>query len=128
MATFLIADDSQEKILMLRHYLKVAGFSGDLRIAMTCQEAYDLIEQHTFNFAFVDYYIPSDNGPSIIRTLKTSHPQCRVALVSSAENAENSAEARLAGAEAVLCTSHRSDEVEREILELLQDWLHADRT
>ncbi len=124
MQTFLIADDSREKILMLRHFLKIAHWPGEIVTAMTCAEAYDVIaERSDITCAFVDYYIPADNGPAIIRCLKDAFPSCRVALVSSAENQQNSAEARAAGAEAVLCTSHRSDLVEAAVLEVLREWM-----
>lgn len=124
MASFFIADDSREKIIMLRHFLKVAGWTGEVLTAMTCAEAYDVIAKHAdIAYAFVDYYIPADNGPSIIRRLKAAYPSCRIALASSAESERNAAEARAAGAEEVLCTSHRSDLVESRFRELLADWL-----
>lgn len=122
-APFLIADDSTDKILMLKHFLKKAKWHGDIVTAETCDEAYELIKKHPdIAHAFVDFYIPKDNGPAIIRALKTSHPTCRVALVSSADNAANATEARQAGADAVVCSTHRSDEVEKQILDLLQEW------
>lgn len=123
MSAFLIADDSRDKIRMLRHFLKMAKWQGDIVTAETCDEAYELIKKHSdITCAFVDFYIPKDNGPAIIRALKTSHPMCRVALVSSADDAANATEARQAGAEAVVCSTRRSDEVEKQILDLLAEW------
>ena len=123
MKTFLIADDSPDKILMLRHFLKVAKWDGQIVTAATCEEAYRVIDANPgISAAFIDYYIPADNGPAIIAYLKKSNPSARVALVSSAENEENSARARAQGAEAVVCSTHRSDLVERQILDLLQEW------
>lgn len=123
MKTFLIADDSPDKILMLRHFLKLAKWEGEVLTASTCDQAYRIIDMHpAIAAAFIDYYIPADNGPAIIRRLKTANPACRVALVSSAENEANAAQARAAGAEAVVCSTHRSDLVEKQILDLLQEW------
>lgn len=122
-APFLIADDSVDKIHMLQHFLKLMHWKGEVLTAETCQQAYDLIKKHAdIAYAFVDFYIPNDNGPAIMQALKNANPACRIALVSSADNAENAALARAAGAEEVVCSTHRSDEVERQVLALLEIW------
>lgn len=117
MPTFLIADDSSEKIFMLQKFLKRAKWQGEILIARTCQEAYHVIDTHDdISAAFVDYYIPKDNGPAIIKALKKKFPLCKIALVSSSDNAKNATEAREAGAEEVICTTHHSDYVEAQLL------------
>ena len=124
MLSFLIADDSRDKIVMLRHMLKRAQWKGDVLTAKTTDEAKELIDAHPdIAAAFIDYYIPSENGPAVIAFLKQRCPACRIALVSSADNADNAARAKAAGAEAAICTTHRSDFVEREILGLLEAWM-----
>lgn len=124
MKTFLIADDSCEKILLLRHMLKRAHWEGRLLIAETTEQAKILIDANSdIGAAFIDYYIPSENGPSVIAYLRDKCPQSRIALISSADNADNSARAIRAGAEAAVCTTHQSDVVEREILTLLEAWM-----
>lgn len=129
MKTFLIADDSPEKILMLRHYIARAGFTGEVFIATTCEEAYALIKNaDSISAAFIDYYIPYDNGPSIIRALHEKFPHAHIALVSSADSKKNTQEAKEAGAETALCTSYRSDIVERSILELLAEWMAGEES
>lgn len=70
--------------------------------------------------AFIDYYIPSAYGPAIIAAVRAAFPQAKIALVSSADNAENAAEAKTAGADAVVCTS-RGDAFER-LADLLTEW------
>lgn len=123
MTSFLIADDSPGKIHFLRSMLTRAGFDGELLIAETTEDAIRLIDGHPNIFAaFIDYYIPSGNGPSVIAYLKKKNPAAKIALVSSADSAKNSAQARDAGAEAVICTTNRSDVVEREILDVLEEW------
>lgn len=108
---------------MLRHLLKRSGWDGDVLEAKTTDEAKARIDAHPdIAAAFIDYYIPPDNGPAVIRSLKEKIPSARIALVSSADSERNAAEARTAGAEAVICTSYRSDEVESAILGLLADW------
>ncbi len=124
MTTFLIADDSREKILFLRHMLQRATWKGNLLIAETTEEAKTLIDANPdISAAFIDYYIPSENGPAVIAYLRQKCPLSRIALVSSADNAENTARAKKAGAEAAVCTTHRSDVVEREVLALLETWM-----
>ena len=121
--TFLIADDSPGKIHFLRSMLARAAWNGDVLIAETTEDAIRLIDAHpNISAAFIDYYIPSGNGPSVIAHLKKKNPAAKIALVSSADSAKNSAQARDAGAEAVVCTSYQSNVVERTLLDLLQSW------
>lgn len=126
MPTFLIADDSRDKIVMLKHMLKVSRWSGDILVAETTEQAQDLIDAHPdIAAAFIDYYIPSENGPAIIGYLRSRCPESRIALVSSADNAANTARALSAGAEIAICTTHRSDVVEKTIVDLLETWKSA---
>lgn len=123
MSTFFIADDSMEKILFLRHMLTQAGWAGTVVTAMTTEEAKKLIDTNPdIAAAFIDYYIPTENGPSVIRYLKNACPAARIALVSSADNPRNTARAFDAGAEAAICTTRSLELVEQQILDLLQEW------
>ncbi len=122
MTKFLIADDSVDKIRLLEAFLKRVGWKQEVLIAMTTEEAVDHIEDHAISHAFVDYYIPSHNGPSVIAHLKQHRPDARIALVSSADNPRNRDEALQAGAEAFVCTTWPMDEVERQMLKLLNEW------
>ncbi len=124
MKTFLIVDDSHEKILFLRAMLKRADWKGEILEAMTTEDAKAMIDAHPeISAAFVDYYIPSGNGPVIIAYLKAKNPQARIALVSSGDSAKNSEEAKTAGAETVICTGYESDVVEDQLLTLLREWM-----
>lgn len=123
MKTFLIADDSPEKMNFLLGMLKRAKWQGAVLTAVTSEEAIEKINQSEgIAAAFVDYYIPNSNGPSIIRHLKAKFPNVRVALVSSADSKSNTAQAIAAGAERSICTSRPLDEVERSTLEALDTW------
>lgn len=124
MTTFFIADDSPEKMRFLHHMVKRAGWEGEILTAVTSEEAFDVIDAHPeIAAAFIDYYIPTQNGPAIIARLRTSCPDCRIALVTSGENPRNADRARSAGAEAAVCTSHPSDAVERALTDLLEAWM-----
>lgn len=127
MTTFLIADDSPDKTSFLLEMLKRAHWYGTVLTAMTSEDAIDTINQSSdIAAAFIDYYIPSSNGPAIIRALKKKFPNARVALVSSADNESNTAQAIAAGAERSICTSRPVDEVERSILATLDAWKVAE--
>jgi CheY-like chemotaxis protein len=70
MKTLLIADDSQYKIDFLLAAIKIS-VSPDpipIEIARTTEEAIDLLlSNQSIAAGFIDYEIPSRNGPHIIR-------------------------------------------------------------
>jgi DNA-binding NarL/FixJ family response regulator len=120
---FLIADDSPQKILMLTHFLKKAKWDGPILTAATTEDAMQLIDDHPeIGFAFIDYYMPSENGPAVIRHLRSINPSARIALVSSSDKQSNFDDATTAGAEACICTTYQSDLVEKTVMELLEEW------
>jgi DNA-binding NarL/FixJ family response regulator len=122
MSTLLIADDSQTKIDLMRSMLTHFEWNEEVLIANTSEEASDLIEVHTITHAFVDYYIPSKNGPSIIAALKAKNPHAHITLVSSGDNPENQQEAIQAGAETCICTTYEADIVENAFKEIVHNW------
>lgn len=125
MKTVLIADDNAHKIELMRAMLSRFGWTQEPVIAMTSEEAIRLIDTEHISHAFIDFYIPTQNGPAIISHLKAKHPEARIALVSSSDKPSNYEEARQAGAEACLCTSYTSDEVEKAFADVLGSWLEA---
>lgn len=120
MSTLLIADDSESK----RHLMRAAAaryWSGDVHEAATTEEAIALVSSlPDLQAAFVDYYIPSAHGPAVIAAIHAAFPLAKIALVSSSDNADNAAEARAAGAHAVVCSSH--PESSRQLADLLVQW------
>ena len=123
MPFFLIVDDSPWKMQFLRSMIERAKWQGDILEAWTTEEAKKLIDTHPeISAAFVDYYVPSECGPSVIRYLRAKNPNAKIALVSSADSKRNASEAISSGANAVLCTSDQSDVVEKSLMDLLADW------
>jgi CheY-like chemotaxis protein len=117
---FLIADDNPGKLMMLRGILHIAGWKGTVLTADSTEEALTLIERaKTLDAAFIDYYMPSQNGPAVIRILRAKFPDAKIALVSSADNAKNGQEAKDAGADAVVCSTLMDSE------ERLKDLVHG---
>lgn len=120
--TLLIADDSAQKIDLMRFMLRKAHWQGDVFMAHTSKEAFEMIEKNAIDFGLIDYYIPQKNGPAIIAKLKEKNSAARIALVSSSDAKKNFDEAKAAGAEACICTTYKSDEVEKVFIELLNSW------
>jgi len=122
MTTFLIADDNPAKAMMLEAMGKKSGIDAEVIRAKTTDEAKGLIDTKKPSFAFIDYEMPTEDGPAVIAYLKEKVPSARIALVSSSNQEEYQKNAEKAGSEAYICTSFQSDEVEREIMDLLEDW------
>lgn len=122
MKALLIADDSEAKIMLLQGLLRHAHWPSAVYIARATEEAEQLIAKHDIAFAFVDFYIPSKNGPAVIRTLKAKNPAARCILVSSSDQQKNIDEATAAGAEGFVCTSWEGNRAETLLLENIAAW------
>ena len=120
---FLIADDSEGKRLMLRALLRHLHWDSEILMARTTEEAKKLIDAHPdIAHAFIDYEMPSENGPAVIAYLKAKNPSARIALVSSSDSERYTSEAKAAGAEICICTSRESDEVEQTMKSVVETW------
>jgi CheY-like chemotaxis protein len=117
---FLIADDNPAKQMFLARIVKRAGYT-DVAIASTTEEAIALIDANPqIDAAFIDYEIPSEEGPAVIRHLREKNPSARIALVTSEERYEE--KGRAAGADAFVCTTYPENEVIARIENLLLEW------
>ncbi|MFA7681554.1 MAG: response regulator [Candidatus Peribacteraceae bacterium] len=123
---FLIADDSDAKAMLLEGIIHAAKFSATILRARTTEEAMCIIEkQPDIAFAFVDYEIPTKEGPAVIRFLKEKNPLAHIALVSAVENDAYKNSALAAGAETYVCTSFDMQTVEDTLHNILQSWSTA---
>ncbi len=120
---FLIADDSPEKIDYLLKAIHATEWDIEVVTALTTEDAYDIMRKRRVDFAFIDYYIPNDNGPHMIARLKNRNPRARIALVSSSKKPSNIKEAMDAGAETTLCTSDPAHVVAAQLDRLLREWM-----
>jgi CheY-like chemotaxis protein len=77
----LVIDDDQRtreavvEILRRAGYEVISSASGD--------EMEDLVVQHDFAAAIIDYHLPSRNGLEIAECLRQELPSCRIVLISS---------------------------------------------
>lgn len=119
--TFFIADDSAQKISLMKMVLHAVKWDGEVLIANTTDDAKRIIDDaEAIDAAFIDYYMHRENGPAVIAHLRQRFPSCKIALVSSADNADNFAEAKDAGADTAVCST-LADSEER-LKGLVQDW------
>jgi DNA-binding NarL/FixJ family response regulator len=119
---FLIADDSENKRDMLKLFVE-KQLDVALLIAASTEEAKRIIDEHVeISAAFVDYEIPSEEGPAVITYLKHHNPNCHIALVTSSDSAKYKKSAQDAGAEAFICTSWELDRMEEALTTLLSEW------
>lgn len=122
---FLIADDSPEKIDYLLKAIHATEWDIEVVTALTTEDAYEIMRKRRVDFAFIDYYIPNDNGPHLIERLKNRNGDARVALVSSSKKPSNLQEAMDAGAETTICVSDPAHVVAAQLADLLERWRNA---
>ncbi len=122
---FLIADDSPEKIDYLLKAIHATEWDIEVATALTTEDAYEIMRKRRVDFAFIDYYIPNDNGPHLIERLKNRNWDARVALVSSSKKPSNIQEAMDAGAETTLCTSDPAHVLAAQVDTLLREWMES---
>lgn len=119
----LIADDSDAKQLMLEGFVRHSHWKVQILTAASTDDAKKLIDANPdIAFAFVDYEMPTEEGPAVIRYLKGKNPNARIALVSSDDSAAYQKNSRDAGAETCVCTSYQSDIVKAELMKLILEW------
>ncbi len=124
---FLIADDNPQKIDYLLKAIHATEWDIEVVTALTTEDAYDIMKRRRVDFAFMDYYIPNDNGPHMIERLKNRNPKARIALVSSGKKPSNLKEALDAGAETTICTSDPAHVVTKQLSDLLRSWMERGR-
>lgn len=119
---FLIADDNAGKRDFLQMFVE-KQMDTEILLAKTSEEAFEKIHEHVeIPFAFIDYEIPSKNGPAIIRELRSKHPRCKIALVTASDSVQYKQNAEEAGADAFICTTWPLDRTENALTNLLEEW------
>lgn len=121
---FLIADDSPEKRALLYALVKHSPWKGDILQAADTGSAIQMIEQHpNIAGAFIDYNMPKDNGPAVIRALRKANPIAHIALVTAADSALYRSEAIAAGADNIVSMTSTSVDAHAMLQGLLRDWM-----
>jgi DNA-binding NarL/FixJ family response regulator len=121
--TFLVVDDSANKAQYLMGLVDRALPEVRLVGATTTDEAKAVIDARQDIFgAFIDYEIPTENGPAVIAYLRKKFPSCRIACVTGGGESYRRS-AMDAGADAFITTSLPGDTVEGNLLALLEMWI-----
>ncbi len=120
---FLIADDSPDKRMFLRSILQHAHWDGNIFEATTTEESFSLIDAHPdIAAAFIDYEMPTQNGPAVIRKLRSTNPKAHIALVTATDSKRYEEDAREAGADAFVCSSWVENRLVKALMDFLEEW------
>mgnify|MGYP001106026696 CR=1 FL=1 len=119
---FLIADDNDAKANWLEAMVEKSGIAEAVIRARTTEEAKELIDSRKPEGAFIDYEMPSEDGPAVIAYLLTNVPSAKVAMVSSSNSSEYHADAEAAGALSYICTSFEEEDVVEKVMDTLEEW------
>lgn len=122
MATFLIADDLPSKLMMLESFVKKSGIAETILTAKTTEEAKKLIDDNHIDCAFIDYEMPSENGPAVIKYLHTKNPHALICLETASDNDHYEHDGYAAGAAEFVCTSYPDKDVHEKIERILMLW------
>lgn len=120
--TFLIVEDTEDKRLFLAGILERMRWDGEILIARTTEEAMEFIKAAPISAAFVDYNIPSQNGPAVIKALRARHPKAHIALTTATDSKRYKEDAMAAGADAFVCTSWPEDRAALALQDLITEW------
>ncbi|MDP7069033.1 MAG: response regulator, partial [Candidatus Peribacteraceae bacterium] len=118
MTTFLIADDSDGKRVFLEALVQKSGIAEEVLTATSTEGAKELIDSNTVDAAFIDYEMPSEQGPAVIAYLREKNPSAKIAMVSSGNSDRYRSDATEAGADAYVYTSFEEDTVIENLTDL----------
>lgn len=111
--------------MWLEALVRKSGLTEEVVLAKTTEESKALIDAKNIDFAFIDYEMPTEDGPAIISYLKSKNPSAHIALVSASNSQRYQEESTAAGAESYICTTFEEDVVLKNISDLLNKWLNS---
>ncbi len=95
---FLIVDDDEVDRMTLQRALRKGGFQFDWKEATNAQSALAVIEQETFDCAFIDYYLPDQDGLSLLKTLRARGMRVPILVLTGQSDEQVAVELMKAGA------------------------------
>ncbi len=122
MDVFLIADDNDAKALWLEAMIMKSGIAKKVIRVKTTDEAKEVIDKEKPEAAFIDYEMPSEDGPAVITYLLQQNPSAKVAMVSSSNSSNYQADAKAAGSHTYICTSFEEEDVVEKVMDTLEEW------
>jgi two-component system, chemotaxis family, chemotaxis protein CheY len=79
----LIVDDSRVARMIVRRLVSAIMPDGELVEAGNATEAMAAADEHSFDFALVDYNMPGDDGLTVAANLSQQQPELRIALLTA---------------------------------------------
>jgi two-component system response regulator HydG len=92
----LIVDDDQSICRWLSAVLTAEGYQ--CRIAQSCEEAEQLLREHTFQLALLDIYLGNKSGLDFLEKLKALQPECNCVMMTARASVETVARSVAGGA------------------------------
>lgn len=105
----LVADDEAGFTEILSDLLKMQGHKVD--VAADGQKAYELIQSHRYDIAFLDFTMPERTGLELAEEVKRRDPTTTTALVTAYLLVED-AFVKAAGVDAYVMKPFRIDEIQ----------------
>ncbi|MGR8998666.1 MAG: response regulator, partial [Gammaproteobacteria bacterium] len=94
-ARVLIADDNEINLLLLANLLELQGCTVDS--AVNGKQALQLINEKTYQLAFIDLNMPVMTGLELVKILRSQHNSLKIAAISAYADTDKKAEALNAG-------------------------------
>ena len=105
--TALIADDHSLLLVGLSILLKEEFGFGNVIEADSFQAAQERLAEHPgTEVAFFDLYMPGMSGPNSLASIRSSHPDLKLVMLSASENSADEVEAIKAGANGYIPKSY----------------------
>lgn len=112
-AAVLIIDDAESIRLLCRINLEVDGHT--VHEAASIEAARRLLDHEAIDVVLLDVHVGPADGRDLLRELRQTHPEIRVAMLTGSADSET---VRAAGADAMLAKPFELDELRSTVKEL----------
>ncbi|MBE3569585.1 MAG: sigma-54-dependent Fis family transcriptional regulator [Bacillales bacterium] len=96
MANILVIDDEMEVGTFFLHFLEEKGFH--VKIGFNGEDFRHLIQEQSFDLAFIDVKLPDANGLDLLKQMKKTTPSCQVIIMTGYSTVKTAIEAIKNGA------------------------------
>lgn len=107
--SILIVEDDVVFCKLLTRFLQKNQYQT--QDAQSAKKAFELLENHSFDLAILDYRLPDDNGLSILKTIRTENKAKKVILITRYGDEEVASKAIDLGADAYVSKPINPDEL-----------------
>lgn len=122
MSSFLIADDSLGKLQWLSTHVEKANLGLAILAASNTDEAKRLIDKEEIVAGFIDFEMPSEGGPAVMKYLREKYPKSLITCTTSGNSDYYRDGAASAGVDEFVCTASWVGDPDARISDLLVEW------